>query len=283
MAERHTIPARKGLALRVGKGQRYKVVNTHGTQIVDHWVFNAADVKEFMSMEHCRVAIDKLSPVVGDAMVTNQRRPIITLLDDTSPGVHDTLVAACDIYRYRQLGATGYHDNCTDNLANAMKAIGLAAPETPCPFNLFQNTQYVAGQGHPVPADRVEAGAARRLPGGDGRGRGVLGLPAGHAAGQQRRADRGARRAALTPSRGGDVEDHAVLFADPAAARGRGASVTKWQRSRHVADEVNRRSVSTRLGATRGIWSAPVSSSTEPWPLEVGRGPQRGGDDQTIR
>ena len=26
MAERHTIPARKGLALRVSKGQRYKVL-----------------------------------------------------------------------------------------------------------------------------------------------------------------------------------------------------------------------------------------------------------------
>jgi uncharacterized protein YcgI (DUF1989 family) len=46
MAERHTIPARKGLALRVGKAQRYKVLNTHGTQIVDHWAFNAADIKE---------------------------------------------------------------------------------------------------------------------------------------------------------------------------------------------------------------------------------------------
>jgi len=107
MAERHTIPARKGLALRVPKGQRYKVLNTHGTQIVDHWAFNGADVKEFMSMEHCRVAIDKLTPVVGDAMVTNKRRPIITLVEDTSPGVHDTLVAACDIYRYQQLGALG--------------------------------------------------------------------------------------------------------------------------------------------------------------------------------
>ena len=40
MTERHTIPARKGLALPVSKGQRYRVLNTHGTQIVDHWAFN---------------------------------------------------------------------------------------------------------------------------------------------------------------------------------------------------------------------------------------------------
>ncbi len=73
--------------------------------------------------------------------------PIITLREDTSPGVHDTLVAACDIYRYRQLGAKDHHDNCTDNLWNTLKALGLTAPETPCPFNLFQNTQYVTDNG----------------------------------------------------------------------------------------------------------------------------------------
>lgn len=143
----HTIPARRGLALPVKKGQHYKVINTHGYQIVDHWAFNAEDPKEFMSMEHCHVAIDKLTPVAGDSMVTNKRRPIITLLEDSSPGVHDTLVAACDIYRYQLLGAKGYHDNCTDNLAAALKAIGFTQPETPCPFNLFQNTQYHAGKG----------------------------------------------------------------------------------------------------------------------------------------
>ena len=54
MAERHTIPARKGLAVRVSKGQRYKVLNTHGTQIVDHWAFNAADIKEFRLNEQAR-------------------------------------------------------------------------------------------------------------------------------------------------------------------------------------------------------------------------------------
>ena len=142
-----TIPARRGLALRVKKGQHYRVINTHGYQVVDHWAFNAADIKEFMSMEHSHVAIDKLSPLVGDSMVTNKRRPIITLVEDTTPGVHDTFVAACDIYRYEGLGVKGYHDNCTDNLAAAMKAIGLTVPETPAPFNLFQNTQYTAGKG----------------------------------------------------------------------------------------------------------------------------------------
>ena len=76
---------------------------------------------------------------VGESLVTNQRRPILTLVEDTSPGVHDTLIAACDRYRYALLGCTTYHDNCTDNLAAALAELGLQASETPSPWNLFMN------------------------------------------------------------------------------------------------------------------------------------------------
>ena len=64
-------------------------------------------------------------------LLTNRRRPILTLLEDTSPGVHDTLIAACDPFRYRPR-LTDYHDNCADNLRMAMEAIG-ARPEVPQP------------------------------------------------------------------------------------------------------------------------------------------------------
>jgi uncharacterized protein YcgI (DUF1989 family) len=45
-----TIPARKGKAARVNKGQTVKIINTHGEQVVDAWAFNAGDLGEFMSM-----------------------------------------------------------------------------------------------------------------------------------------------------------------------------------------------------------------------------------------
>jgi len=76
---------------------------------------------------------------VGDALVTNRRRPILTLVEDTSPGIHDTLLAACDAYRYRLLGCGEGHANCTDNLHRALDEIGFAAPETPSPLNLWMN------------------------------------------------------------------------------------------------------------------------------------------------
>ena len=138
-AQRITIPARRGKATELVTGQSIRIINTHGQQVVDTWAFGRKDLAEFMSMEHSRTSLGRIMPTVGQSMVTNCRRPILTLVDDNSGGIHDTLLAACDRYRYELLGCEGYHDNCTDNLAAALGELGMTAPETPSPWNLFMN------------------------------------------------------------------------------------------------------------------------------------------------
>lgn len=88
-----------------------------------------------MSLEHCRVAIVRVCPRKGDVMVTNRRRPILKIMEDTAPGAHDTLLAACD--RCEQLGCKEYHRNCTDNFWEAMVELGLKPVELPSPLNLW--------------------------------------------------------------------------------------------------------------------------------------------------
>ena len=146
-----------------------------------------------------RVAIGHIFPRPGDTMVTNKRRPILTLVEDTSPGVHDTLIAACDRWRYMLLGAGDDHDNCEDNLHNALDALGLKAPKTPSPWNMWMNI--------PVGADgsvSFEPGVrkprrSRGAAGGDGHCARLLLLPAGYPPHQRRRlhAGRCRLRAAL--------------------------------------------------------------------------------------
>jgi uncharacterized protein YcgI (DUF1989 family) len=131
------VPARKGKAQRLAHGQSIKVINTHGSQVLDTWAFNRDDLDEYMSMEHTRATMDKMMPETGEAFLTNRRR---------TPGVHDTLNAACDVYRYRLLGHDGYHDNCTDNMAAALAELGLASSRTPCPFNMFMNRPWGEGK-----------------------------------------------------------------------------------------------------------------------------------------
>jgi hypothetical protein len=138
----YEVPARQGRAVRVAKGQIIRIVNTHGTQVCDMWAFNANSMNEFMSMEHLRAWVDRVNPLPGDAMVTNHRRAILTFKTDTSVGVHDTLIAPCDIYRYRTLGVEGYHDSCADNLRLAVKAIGLRTREVPGSLNLWMNIPF---------------------------------------------------------------------------------------------------------------------------------------------
>ncbi|GAB4353950.1 MAG: urea carboxylase-associated family protein [Kiloniellaceae bacterium] len=139
LGKRYAVPARQGRAVRVAKGQKIRIVNTHGTQVCDTWAFSAANRAEFLSWPHARAWIDRVLPRPGDPLVTNRRRPILTLLEDSSPGVHDTLIAACDLFRYTTLGVKDYHDNCSDNLRLAMMAIGLTVPDVPQPLNLWMN------------------------------------------------------------------------------------------------------------------------------------------------
>ena len=133
------ISARSGKAAHLKKGQVIKIINTHGHQVVDTWAFNADDLDEFLSNEHMRQKLNSIFPKPSEPLYTNKRRPILILEEDTSPGIHDTLMAACDIYRYQQLGCMLYHENCDDNLHAAMKEIDLSAPSTPSPLNLWMN------------------------------------------------------------------------------------------------------------------------------------------------
>lgn len=134
------IPARHGKAVRLAQGEAVQVVNLHGTQVVDCWAYNADDVGEYMCMEATRVWNQRLNPQVGDSFITNQRHPILTLVADTSPGVHDTFMAACDARRYELLGCAEPHRNCHDNLFEGMAELGVALPHgNLASFNIFMN------------------------------------------------------------------------------------------------------------------------------------------------
>lgn len=133
------VPAGTGKTIKVDTGDLVRITDLEGQQPVDFWAFNADDPKELLSCEHTKVLIGRLSPVAGEAAYTNRRRPIVTIVEDNSPGEHDMECAACDILRYRLLGVEGYHANCQDNLHGELKALGLEFDVAPQPWNLFTN------------------------------------------------------------------------------------------------------------------------------------------------
>ena len=143
--KRYLIPAREGRAVRLEKGQAMAVYNPQGNQVCDFFAIMENSPAEFLSMEHTRTSIGRVYVRTGDVLVTNCRRPLIEIVEDSSPGVHDILIACCDWPRYKQLGATSYHDNCADNFRMSLLAIGETITHVPSPFNIWMNIPVTEG------------------------------------------------------------------------------------------------------------------------------------------
>ena len=169
------IPARSGAFAHLHPGQLLKIINTHGAQVVDTWAFAVlpnGSINEYsfqfryLSMCHTRSALAKLTLSTNDTLLDNARQPMLTLVEDTSGGVHDLLFAACDSHRYEQLGVKGFHESCADNLqkqldealnsfrvmsngflSGAVASAGLVTDRwTPDPLNLFMNVAVKAAE-----------------------------------------------------------------------------------------------------------------------------------------
>jgi uncharacterized protein YcgI (DUF1989 family) len=138
------VPAGTGRAVALRQGDRIRVIDVDGGQVGDVFAFAAVDLTEHLSASHTRTATGRLFPAVGEQFVTNRRRPILTLLDDTSPGVHDMLIAACDTERYRALGVSE-HPSCAMNLRNALGQMGFSVVGVPQPVNVFMNIPIAEG------------------------------------------------------------------------------------------------------------------------------------------
>lgn len=120
------IPACHGIATRVLAGQTIKIINTHGTQIVDIFAFTLSspiEIKTQLSIPHSVSILGSTIPRVGDGLVDNERTVLLRMTNDTTKGQHDMLIAACDRWRYEALGAKG-HRNCADNLVEGLDGLG---------------------------------------------------------------------------------------------------------------------------------------------------------------
>ena len=134
------VKASYGKALELKGGASLRIINTYGTQVVDLWAWNKINLNEYLSVEATRVWSQKLNPQLGDTLVTNMRNPILTIVEDTSPGIHDSFMACCDQKRYERLGVKGYHRNCFDNMLDSVNDLGFVIPNpTLASLNVFMN------------------------------------------------------------------------------------------------------------------------------------------------
>jgi len=75
-----------------------------------------------------------------DPLDAGARRDLYEILEERHGRRSTILTSQVPVDKWHEIiGSPTYHDNCTDNLAAAMRELGLVAPETPSPLNLFMN------------------------------------------------------------------------------------------------------------------------------------------------
>jgi uncharacterized protein YcgI (DUF1989 family) len=134
------IPGYSGRGIPVQAGSAIKVINVEGTQVGDMFALLQSDPGEFLDTARTRLLTRRLFPEVGQQFYSNRYRPLLTFLADTSPGIHDSLYAACDTGLHEILGAGSNHANCHDNFLSAVRDLNLDLQHVPGPVNLFQST-----------------------------------------------------------------------------------------------------------------------------------------------
>ncbi|KAI8937753.1 hypothetical protein NX059_005453 [Plenodomus lindquistii] len=143
------------IAAATGSGYASSVYAAYSAYASTHPSSSSQPPMEYLSLPHTRASSHKLVPEVNDELLTNLRNPIITFIEDTSPGAHDTLTAACDANQYAALGVSKpeEHGSCAENLVLALKelnetaglkgakAVGadISVNIAPTPLHLFMN------------------------------------------------------------------------------------------------------------------------------------------------
>jgi hypothetical protein len=138
-----------GTAVVLEPGERLRVTDLAGRQVVDLAAFNAANVREKLSTSYSRSRAgvarggafhprDNLS--VGDVLVSTINREMMRIVADTPEikGMHDVHGRMCNRRLFRALGK-GEKDGCHEIISAAVAPYGLSPEDIPDTFDLFMN------------------------------------------------------------------------------------------------------------------------------------------------
>ena len=133
------------MALEMQRGQRLRVIDIEGEQVVGLVAFARRDIAEWLSNGRSFDYNGTIAMTYGSVLYSNQSNPMFTILEDTV-GRHDFLLAACSPEMFKiQYGYEEGHPSCLENLAIALAPYGIEVSMIPTPFNIFMNVEVRPG------------------------------------------------------------------------------------------------------------------------------------------
>jgi uncharacterized protein len=158
-----TIPAGAPWSAFIRKGQRLRIVDTHGQQAVDTLFYRADDTQERYSGQDTLRAQGSAYVGVGTRIMSNEGRTMLRVVAD-SCGLHDTSAGACscESNTVRFGHHTKYLHACRENFLIAAAGHGLSKRDIVPNLNFFMNVpidvsgNFTVVDGVSQPGDYVE-------------------------------------------------------------------------------------------------------------------------------
>ena len=136
------LPAGRGWAHEVRRGQIFRIVDLEGNQAVDTLFYNARDLDERYSATDTIRAQENIYLTTGTILLSGEGRALLTIVADTC-GRHDTLGGACsaESNQVRYALDKKYMHNCRDSflLALARYGHGMSKRDLANNINFFMN------------------------------------------------------------------------------------------------------------------------------------------------
>ncbi len=133
------IQPRSGVAFRLARGERLRVIDPQGEQVSDLLAFNADDRGEVISSGRSLDYASRIYLTTGDRIYSNRSRVMLRIIEDTV-GRHDFLLTPCSKDTFRIIyGDADPHRGCFGNLAEALEPYGVEPDQIPTAFNVFMN------------------------------------------------------------------------------------------------------------------------------------------------
>lgn len=134
-----TISPQSGIAFKIIKGQKLKVIDPKGEQVSDMVAFNANDLKEKISSGKTLDFEETIYLSKGNHLWSNRSRKMFKILEDTN-GVNDFLLAPCSPETFQIIYDNHeYHPSCFENLYTNLSEFGIQPDDIPNAFNIFMN------------------------------------------------------------------------------------------------------------------------------------------------
>ncbi|MGF1634307.1 MAG: DUF1989 domain-containing protein [Phycisphaerae bacterium] len=158
---RYRIAPQSGVAFRVRRGQRLRIITPTGGQVADLFSVTTQDAREVLSSGRSIDYADRLYLSTGDVLYSNRSRPMWTIGRD-AVGRHDFVLTPCSREMYIKLrGDDGTHPSCFANLAGPLSRFGVEPDRIGNAFNIFMDVRFDPSTGRmhiaPPPAKPEDA------------------------------------------------------------------------------------------------------------------------------